>query len=62
MKTIATASLVSQDTHNRPMYQQAFHGMEFAIGSPIGTCHNTPNTMVTTNDDFLKTSSVLETN
>ena len=56
MKTIATASLVSQDTHNQPMYQQAFHGMEFAIGSPVGT------RMVTTNEDFLETSSVLETN
>ena len=62
MKTIATASLVSQDMHNQSVYQQAFHGMEFAIGSPVGTRHNASYTMVTTNEDFPETSSVLETN
>jgi hypothetical protein len=56
MTTIATASLVSHDRYDQSMYQQAFHGMEFAIGSPVGT------RMVTTNEDFLETSSVLETN
>jgi len=40
MKTAATARLVSQDTHDQPMYQQAFHGMDFAIGLPVGSCHD----------------------
>ncbi len=64
MKTIATASPISQDTHNQPVYQQAFHGMGITIGSPVGSCHDTLNTMamVTTNENFLETSLELEAN
>jgi hypothetical protein len=61
MKAIATACQVSHDTYDQPMYQLAFHQMGFAIGSPVGTRHDTSFTMITTRD-FLKTSSVLETN
>ena len=44
------------------MYQQAFHRMGFAIGSPVGNRQDTSYTCVTTNEAFLETSSVLETN
>ena len=59
MEAMTTARLVSQDTHDQPMYQYAVHRMGFAIGSPVGTRHDTSYTMVTTRD-FLETTSVLE--
>jgi hypothetical protein len=36
--------------------------MKFAIGLPVGTRNDTSNTMETTNEDFLETSSVLKIN
>jgi hypothetical protein len=61
MKAIATKNLVSQDTYDQPMYQQVFHLMGFAIGSPVGTLHDASFTFRMIHEDFLKTSLVLET-
>ena len=45
-----------------PYIKQIFHLLGFAFGLPVGNRHDASDATVTANEDFLKTSLVLEIN